>query len=112
GWTGVKMGFTPPLTHGPEDMAELRAIVLGGQGVAQADGRQAEVTGVREAYIANLVAGGPLDRKLRVVCATGNGTAGAFAPEILARIGAEVVPLHTRLDHSFPHYNPNPEAME
>jgi phosphomannomutase/phosphoglucomutase len=47
-----------------------------------------------------------------VVCATGNGTAGAFAPAILARIGVEVIPLHTRLDDSFPHYNPNPEALE
>ena len=111
GWTGVKMGFNPPLTHGPEEMAELRAIVLGGQGVAQPGGRRVEAD-VREAYIADLVAGGPLQRPLRVVCATGNGTAGAFAPEILAQIGAEVVPLHTRLDHSFPHYNPNPEAME
>src|SRR5690606_6794809 len=112
GWTGVKMGFNPPLTHGPEEMAELRAIVLGGQGVAQPGGRRVEAADVRKAYIADLVAGGPLHRPLRVVCATGNGTAGAFAPEILAQIGAEVVPLHTRLDHSFPHYNPNPEAME
>ncbi len=49
--------------------------------------------------------------KLKVVVACGNGTAGAFAPEILSRLGAEVVPLHTKLDHSFPNYNPNPEDM-
>ena len=47
-----------------------------------------------------------------MVCATGNGTAGAFAPDLLARLGAEVVPLHTELDYTFPNYNPNPEAME
>ena len=32
GWTGVKMGFERPLTHGPDEMAELRDIVLQGQG--------------------------------------------------------------------------------
>lgn len=28
------------------------------------------------------------------------------------RIGVEVVPSHTELDYTFPHYNPNPEDME
>jgi phosphomannomutase/phosphoglucomutase len=46
------------------------------------------------------------------VVATGNGTAGAFAPAVLEAVGCEVVPLHTALDHSFPHYNPNPEELE
>jgi phosphomannomutase/phosphoglucomutase len=53
-----------------------------------------------------------MSRPLRVVCATGNGTAGAYAPKVLERIGVEVIPSHTRLDYTFPNYNPNPEAME
>ena len=112
GWTGVKMGFDRPLTHGPEDMARLRDIVLGGAGVARPGGGWERVEGVREAYIADLVGDFRMSRPLRVVCATGNGTAGAFAPEILTRIGVEVIPRHTELDYSFPHYNPNPEALE
>ena len=112
GWTGVKMGFTPPLTHGTEEMAELRDIVLGGHGVARPGGALVRAEGVRAAYIDDLCGDFRLSRPLKVVCATGNGTAGAFAPEILARLGCEVVPLHTALDHTFPAYNPNPEAME
>ena len=50
-------------------------------------------------------------RRLKVVAACGNGTAGAFAPEALERIGCEVIPLDAELDHSFPRYNPNPEDM-
>ena len=53
-----------------------------------------------------------ITRKLKVVCATGNGTAAAFAPELFERLGVEVVPSHNELDYNFPHYNPNPEAME
>jgi len=45
------------------------------------------------------------------VAACGNGTAGAFAPQILSALGCEVVPLDVALDHSFPNYNPNPEDL-
>ena len=112
GWTGVKMGFERPLTHGPDDMARLRDIVLCGEGRAHDGGGWERERAVGEAYVDDLVRDFRLSRPLKVVCATGNGTAGAFAPEVLARIGAEVIPSHDRLDYTFPHYNPNPEAME
>ncbi len=112
GWTGVKMGFDRPLTHGPDEMNELRDIVLQGEGRARAGGAYEFVDGVKEAYLDDLVGDFRMKRPLRVVCATGNGTASAFAPELFARMGVEVVPLHNRLDYTFPHYNPNPEAME
>ena len=112
GWTGVKMGFDRPLTHGPDEMNELRDIVLNGEGEARPGGGYEFVDGVREAYIDDLVGDFRMTRKLKVVCGTGNGTASAFAPEIFERIGVEVVPLHNELDYTFPNYNPNPEAME
>ena len=112
GWTGVKMGFERPLTHGPDEMNELRDIVLGGHGKPHEGGRYEFVDGVMEAYLDDLVGDFKMSRPLKVVCGTGNGTASAFAPELFERIGVEVVPLHNELDYTFPHYNPNPEAME
>lgn len=112
GWTGVKMGFERPLTHGPDEMAELRDLVLSGAVESHAGGSYETVPGVREAYLDDLAGGFRMSRKLRVVCATGNGTAGAFAPDLLRRIGVEVIESHCALDYTFPHYNPNPEAME
>ncbi len=112
GWTGVKMGFERPLTHGPDEMNELRDIVLQGKGKTHAGGKYEYVDGVKEAYLDDLVGDFKMSRKLKVVCATGNGTASAFAPELFERIGIEVVPLHNKLDYTFPKYNPNPEAME
>ena len=112
GWTGVKMGFDRPLTHGPDEMAELRDIVLEGRGKPRAGGSYEFVDGVREAYLDDLVGDFRMTRRLKVVCATGNGTASAFAPELFERLGVEVVASHNRLDYTFPHYNPNPEAME
>ncbi|MEK9719424.1 MAG: phosphomannomutase/phosphoglucomutase, partial [Candidatus Puniceispirillum sp.] len=112
GWTGVKMGFERPLTHGPDEMAELRDIVLAGQSVARPGGALEYVDGVGAAYLDDLAGDFRMRRKLKVVCATGNGTASAFAPQLLDRIGVEVVGLHTALDYHFPHYNPNPESLE
>ncbi|WP_209016143.1 phosphomannomutase/phosphoglucomutase [Roseibium sp. RKSG952] len=112
GWTGVKMGFDRPLTHGPDEMSELRDIVLNGEGIAREGGSYEFVDGVKEAYIDDLVGDFKMSRPLKVVCATGNGTASAFAPEIFERIGVEIVPSHNELDYTFPNYNPNPEAME
>jgi phosphomannomutase/phosphoglucomutase len=53
-----------------------------------------------------------MKRKLRVIAACGNGTAGAFAPEALTRMGVEVIPMDCDLDWTFPKYNPNPEDHE
>ncbi len=112
GWTGVKMGFERPLTHGPDEMSRLRAIVLNGEGVARTGGTIIREDGVREAYLDDLIGDFRLSRPLKIVAACGNGSAAATAPELLTRMGAEVVPLHATLDYTFPHYNPNPEAME
>ena len=63
-------------------------------------------------YIADLTKRPKLTRQLKVIAACGNGTAGAFAPEVLAAIGSEVVRLDSELDYTFPKYNPNPEDMK
>jgi phosphomannomutase/phosphoglucomutase len=112
GWTGVKMGFERPVTHGPDEMSELRDIVLNGQGVARDGGKYERVDGVMDAYIADLVGDYKMTRPLKVVCAAGNGTAAAFGPAVLEAMGVEVIRSHCDLDYTFPHYNPNPEAME
>jgi phosphomannomutase/phosphoglucomutase len=116
GWTGIKMGLNRPLTFGPEEMAALKEIVLGGrfnaQGGTMGGGRYVFVPDLAERYIKALADRPKLKRRLRVVAACGNGTAGAFAPKVLEAIGCEVIPLDCELDHSFPRYNPNPEDMK
>ncbi len=112
GWTGVKMGVERPLTFGPEEMNRLKEIVLGDAGKARAGGEYVLTTGVRERYMADLVANIKISRRLKVVAACGNGTAAAFATQVLHQAGVEVIPMDCTLDHSFPNYNPNPEDMK
>ncbi len=111
GWTGVKMGCERPLTFGPEKMARLKEIVLAGDYKLIGGGRYEFVENFAARYIDDLANRKPFQRKMRVIAACGNGTAGAFAPPVLERLGLDVVPLHTGLDHSFPNHNPNPEDM-
>ncbi len=112
GWTGIKMGLGRPLTFGPDEMTQLKKIVLEGKVQTRAGGRYVFVPDMGERYMAALLDRPKLKRKMKVVCACGNGTAGAFAPQVLEAIGCEVIPLDTKLDYHFPRYNPNPEDMK
>jgi phosphomannomutase/phosphoglucomutase len=112
GWTGVKMGANRPLTFGPDEMTRLKEIVLGAQFDMRGGGSYNFVEDFPACYIADLTDRPKLKRKLKVVCACGNGTAGAFAPRVLEAVGCEVAPLDCELDHTFPHYNPNTEDLK
>jgi phosphomannomutase/phosphoglucomutase len=112
GWTGIKMGLNRPMTFGPDEMSELKDIVLNGKYETRAGGRYIFVPDMAERYAKALTERPKYKRKLKVVAACGNGTAGAFAPKILESLGLEVIPLDAELDHSFPRYNPNPEDMK
>ncbi len=112
GWTGVKMGCNAPLTFGPDEMTQLKAIVLDGDFDMRGGGHYRYIAGFDEVYLAALTDRPKLTRPLRVVAACGNGTAGNFAPRALTAIGAEVIPLNAQLDHTFPNHNPNPEDLK
>ena len=112
GWTGVKMGAKRPLTFGPDEMTRLKAIVLGGGGKEQPGGSLTHVANFPERYLESVTKGHRLSRPIKVIAACGNGTASIVAPEALRRIGAEVIPMDTELDYTFPKYNPNPEDLE
>ena len=112
GWTGVKMGAQRPLTFGPDEMGRLRDIVLKAQFVEREGGKLTRIDGMAERYIAEVASRASIQRPLKVVCACGNGTAGAFSPEALRRMGVEVVEMDCDLDWTFPKYNPTPEDQE
>ena len=112
GWTGVKMGVQRPVTFGPDEMGRLRDIVLSGAGRTREGGAYVFEADFPKRYLADLTTRPKLKRRIKVVAACGNGTAGAFAPGLLEAIGCEVVPLDTELDFTFPRYNPNPEDLE
>ena len=111
GWTGVKMGITKGLTHAPEEMNELKEITLNKKFI-KGEGSNKNIKDFQKIYIEDLVKKNIIKKKIKAVVACGNGTAGVFAPEILKRIGCEVIELDCKLDFTFPKYNPNPEDLK
>ncbi len=111
GWTGVKMGIKKGLTHAPEEMKELKEITLN-QNFIINEGNEKKIKNYQDIYKENLIKKNKIKKKIRAVVACGNGTAGIFAPDILKKIGCDVIELDCNLDWTFPKYNPNPEDLK
>ena len=110
GWTGVKMGIKKGLTHAPEEMTELKEITLN-ENFITGKGNYKEISNFQQIYKDDLKKN-KITKKLKVVVACGNGTAGVFAPDVLRGIGCDVIELDCKLDWTFPKYNPNPEDLK
>jgi phosphomannomutase / phosphoglucomutase len=53
-----------------------------------------------------------LHRPVRLAMDCGNGTACLVAPEIMAALGCEVIPLYCEMDGTFPNHHPDPTLVE
>ena len=111
GWTGVKMGIKKGLTHAPEEMKELKEITLNQKFITN-QGNEKKIDNYQNIYKEDLIKKNKINKKIKAVVACGNGTAGIFAPDILRKIGCDVIELDCNLDWTFPKYNPNPEDLE
>jgi len=110
GWTGIKMGIEKGLTHSPIEMNELKEIVFKKKFI-KGKGSYKKIKEFKEVYINHLIKN-KIKKKLKVVVACGNGTAGIFAPKVLKEIGCDIIELDCNLDYNFPKYNPNPEDIK
>jgi phosphomannomutase/phosphoglucomutase len=105
-WSGFKLASGLSYTLIGDEIRQILSLVenesfIEGQGALR-------VESVADAYAADLAGRVRIKRKLRVVVDTGNGTAGAFAPDILRRAGLEVIEQFTDLDPDFPNHEPDP----
>ena len=67
---------------------------------------------VLPAYRKHLVENIRLQRKIKVVIDSGNGTAGLVAPKIMRDLGCEVFDLYSEVDGRFPNHHPDPTIPE
>jgi phosphomannomutase/phosphoglucomutase len=59
-------------------------------------------------YIERITSDVQAERSLKIVIDSGNGIAGAVAPQVLEGIGCEVIPLYCEVDGTFPNHHPDP----
>lgn len=99
-------GYSETLVE--DSMNELRRMVQ------EDDVEQGEKPGqitkqdVREAYLADLSKRLPISKKFKVLIDPNCSTAGAIVPDLLKKIGCEVVEKNCQIDPSFPLGTPDP----
>jgi phosphomannomutase / phosphoglucomutase len=105
-FNGFKLAHGPGTLYGTQ-IQEIRKIVEAGtfhRGAGKVEERE-----ILPAYAGMLREKIRLgNRRLRVVADCGNGTAGAFVPEILRGWEVDVIPLYCDPDPAFPHHHPDP----
>jgi phosphomannomutase/phosphoglucomutase len=109
-FNGFKLGLGKTTIYGEEIQAVLHVIQAG-----QFERGQGSVThqDVGSAYVDEVVRRmGRIARPLRIVCDAGNGTGGLFGPQMLRRIGAEIIELYCDVDGRFPNHHPDPTIPE
>src|ERR1051325_8777338 len=106
-YNGVKMVHpgAAPLTE--DEIQGLRAAIERGDYESGHGGIEAR--SVRDASFAGVTGLVRLARPLKVGVDAGNGVAALYAPELLRRIGCEVVELYCESDGRFPNHLPDPE---
>ena len=112
GWTGIKCGIEKSLTYGPDEVKDIKMIVnKSSEYTAKKNGSYEFKNSIREMYLKYVKGNQSTTSDMKVVVACGNGTTGAFAPELLKSLGCKVIELHCDLNFNFPNYNPNPEDL-
>ncbi len=114
-------------SHNPPDYNGFKIVVDGVtlsaeriQGLKQRildnDFAKGEGTYVREQvideYIDRIVSDIKLERRMKIVIDSGNGVAGATAPQVFKGIGCDVIDLFSDVDGTFPNHHPDPSQIE
>jgi phosphomannomutase / phosphoglucomutase len=106
-YNGVKMVHPGAAPLSEEEIQALRRHIETGD-LEQGSGA-VTARSPRDDYFATVAALVRPARRLRVVADAGNGVAGLYGPDLLRRIGCEVIELHCESDGRFPNHLPDPE---
>jgi phosphomannomutase len=109
-YNGFKMVMGGRAIYGDEIQA-LRQMMESETWTLQAGGAVRNLN-VEAPYRDRIASDIRLKRKMKIVVDSGNGIAGATAPEIFRKIGCEVIELYSEVDGNFPNHHPDPSKPE
>jgi phosphomannomutase len=107
---GFKMVLDGRAIHGKE-IQGLRRIIEHETWQAHPGGGR-ESADVQAAYRERIVGDIRLARPMKIVVDSGNGVAGASAPDVFRALGCEVIELFSEVDGHFPNHHPDPSKPE
>ncbi len=109
-YNGFKMVLGGRAIYGDEIQA-LRLMMESESWLLQTGGAVRNVN-VQAPYRDRIASDIKLKRPMKIVVDSGNGIAGATAPEIFRKIGCEVIELFSEVDGNFPNHHPDPSKPE
>ena len=109
-YNGFKMVMGGRAIFG-DDIQALRHMMVDATWTLKAGGNRSHAD-VRPAYQERIQSDIHLQRPIKIVVDSGNGVAGASAPDILRSIGCEVIELYSEVDGNFPNHHPDPSKPE
>ncbi len=104
-FNGFKISHGKNSLYG-EKIQELRGLIEKGD-FETGSGSQDEKE-VKQAYMDKIASVIQIPRKVKVVADGGNGCFGIVGPQLLKRLGMDVVELYCEPDGSFPNHHPDP----
>ena len=96
GWTGLKLACGLSYTLIGDEIREILSYI-NDDAFASGSGKLTQRT-IKDAWVDDLAGRVRIERPLRVVVDCGNGTAGAFGPDVLRKAGLEVIEQFCELD--------------
>ena len=109
-YNGFKIVVDGTTLSGDRILALYRRIVE--DNLVSADTGDYQECDVLEAYQAAFLKTHSLAHPMKVVVDCGNGITGVQAPQVLAALGCEVLPLFTEVDGTFPNHHPDPGDLK
>jgi phosphomannomutase len=110
-YNGFKMVMAGRAIYG-DDIQALKNMMMAESWKLPAQPAPIKQVDVEKDYRDRIVSGIKLERKMKIVIDSGNGIAGASAPEIFRALGCEVTELFSEVDGNFPNHHPDPSKPE
>ena len=109
-YNGFKMVMRGRAIYGEEIQAIRR--MMESESWSLIPGGSVRQTTVDAAYSTRIQSDIKLARPMKIVIDSGNGIAGASAPDIFRALGCEVIELYSEVDGNFPNHHPDPSKPE
>ena len=110
-YNGLKIMIAGETLSG-DAIQDLRRRLVENELVQAASPGTISAVDVRRAYLDRIAGDVKLARNMRIAVDCGNGVAGAYAPELFRRLGADVTELYCEVDGNFPNHHPDPSKPE
>jgi phosphomannomutase/phosphoglucomutase len=110
-YNGLKMMVAGD-TLAAEAIQDLRRLVESAKFVVPPNEGTRSTADISEAYLDRITSDVKLARPMTIAVDCGNGSPGAFAPELFRRMGCEVIELFCDVDGNFPNHHPDPSKPE